>query len=855
MAQPDSCPDLSNGAIVHSPVIICSELETQRGREDDEGGEEDEEVELAEEVGEDVLMMVGVEEGQVEGENRELNEAEEVRIIQLASLTNGVMSEESVGGERLKENGDGGLVVEHKGYEMTAQQKSERDLKESITKEVSHETEPVLENHLSPMTEVERDEEQHLGNNEEIKADEDSNQDALLGLETELKEDNSEDKDDGFEEHQVSSADADQVLDSDNLEQESEECAQLSTNDKTENVLIDGEITERAEDPTLSAFQDTVEEDQYLNQDHECEASSDSDNPILNDIAGTVEVMANQAEQQPSVSEGKIENIDENDNSEFSNQEVEAVKRDSPGPQNDCMEVKVEDEGVDEFPEDAVSAPHEVEEMGIEGDQKVDQPEVGSLIDEEQAQTGEGIEEARMEEVNQEVEEEKVQEIWENMPTVMDERGQNTEEDGETGENNVRACEEEHEEKDDQDVPEDETVPIENKVQTDLLEPDLHCVDDVPLETSKNEKEEDMELNQAEEAFEMEEEGPSEPDKPEVEVKSEKNEPPAQEAHDLQEHPLQTFQEAVKDLEGNSREPQRNQVLAEDWIGGGAAKETLLEELGMVEEPVTVLDDEFDEIEQTPTTELDDHEPDSVTTPCDDTVKAEVVEHQELQIKNTEDVRKHDEMQEDEKGEAGEDVKPKEDHREVLFDMTERVKGLKEALENGILGAEPQPLNKEECRPTRVLSSKRKDDDWIKKGQPEEEKKTEVKEWKKELKPVKKDFWESEKARKETPPDKRSPPQKDDWIKELKSVIKDESLPKKRDEQVKKKRVVLFEDGRSYFPRREETSEKREEVKLISHKKVEGPPVSPVPPVQSDSTQAPKDQEYEISLYVKVMTK
>lgn len=839
MAQPDSCPDLSNGAIVHSPVIICSELETQRGREDDEGGEEDEEVELAEEVGEDVLMMVGVEGGQVEGENRELNEAEEVSIIQLASLTNGVTSEESVGGERLKENGDKGLVVDHKGYEMTDQQKSEQDLKGSITKEVSHETEPVLENHLSP-SEVEKDEEQHLGNNEEINADEDNNQDVLQGLETELKEDNSEDKGDEFEEHQVSSTDADQVLDSD------KECAQLSADDKTENVLIDGEITERAEDPTLNVFQDTVEEDQCLNQDHECEASADSDNAILINIAGTMEVMANQTDQQPNVSEGEIKNTDENDNSESNKQEAEAVNRGSPEPQNDSMEAKVEDEGVDEFPEDAV--PHEVEEMGIEADQKVDQPEVGSLIGEEQSQTGEESEEAKMEEVNQEVEEE-------NTPTVTDGRGQNTEEDGETGEDNVgeSVCVEEHEERDDQKVSEGETVPIENKVQTDLLEPDPHCVDVVPLETSKNEQEEDMELNQAEEAFEIEEEGPSEPDK--QEVKSEENEPTAQGADDLQEHPRQTFQEVVKDLEGNLREPQRTQALAEERMGGGAAKDTLLEEMGMVEEPVTVLDDEFDEIEETPTTELDDNEPDSVMTPCDNTAEAEVVEHQELQIKNTEDDRKHDEVEEDEKGDAGEDVKQKEDHRELLLDMAERVKGLKEALENGILGAEPQPLNKEECKPTRVLSSKRKDDDWIKKDQPEEEKKTEVKEWKKELKPVKKDFWESEKARKEAAPDERSPPRKDDWIKELKSVIKDESLPRKRDEQVKKKRVVLFEDGRSYFPQREEAGEKREEVKLISHKKVEGPPAPPAPPVQSDGARAPKDQEYEISLYVKVMTK
>ena len=79
-------------------------------------------------------------------------------------------------------------------------------------------------------------------------------------------------------------------------------------------------------------------------------------------------------------------------------------------------------------------------------------------------------------------------------------------------------------------------------------------------------------------------------------------------------------------------------------------------------------------------------------------------------------------------------------------------------------------------------------------------------------------------------------------------MIKHETLSKKRDEQVKKKRVVLMEDGHLYVPQREEMiEEKREEVKLISHKRME----NPLTPGRRNS-RTPLDQDYEISLYVKV---
>ncbi|XP_053273479.1 chloride intracellular channel protein 5 isoform X1 [Pleuronectes platessa] len=126
-----------------------------------------------------------------------------------------------------------------------------------------------------------------------------------------------------------------------------------------------------------------------------------------------------------------------------------------------------------------------------------------------------------------------------------------------------------------------------------------------------------------------------------------------------------------------------------------------------------------------------------------------------------------------------------------------------------------------------------------------------MKDWRKDLKPVKKDKWDTDSGRKEwrkeASPEEKSLLRREDWIKELKSVIKDESLPKKRDEHVKRKRVVLLEDGHSYFPQREEmTEEKNEEVKHILHRRVN----SPFSPVHRNS-RTPQDQDYEISLYVK----
>ncbi|CAL8290963.1 unnamed protein product [Lota lota] len=91
----------------------------------------------------------------------------------------------------------------------------------------------------------------------------------------------------------------------------------------------------------------------------------------------------------------------------------------------------------------------------------------------------------------------------------------------------------------------------------------------------------------------------------------------------------------------------------------------------------------------------------------------------------------------------------------------------------------------------------------------------------------------------------------DDWVRELKSVMKDESLPGRRGERAKKKRVVLFEDGQSYFPRHEEAAVAGAGAAAAAG----APPHSrrsegPVAPTGRGSVD-PENQAYEVTLYVK----
>nr|XP_046237882.1 chloride intracellular channel protein 6 isoform X3 [Scatophagus argus] len=824
MAQSDSClnPDLSNSTIVHSPLGICSDLDTQKGREDEEREDEDEEVELAEEVGEDVLIMDGAGEGQAEGECRKHDERDEVGIIQVALLSNGVVTDSEEGTERLEENGEEGVKAGNAECRMIDELTREKE-DEGKAEEESKSTQKMTEN--PALIKIEKGQEQMLDNDKE-------------------------------NEHQVASStgDSKHLQDSCSLAEELPESTQLYTDntEKTEAVILptDGEVTERAEDATVDETPVTTGiNEQVNNQEAVCQTSTINGNGIASDTSGIVAVMTNQTKQLTTGNEDEMKNNDKEDNPESSKQEVESINN-SKWQQKDCIEAKAEDKGANEFVNDAISACDNDLDIGSEANQKAEQPDF--VPSEEPLQTEGGIEETRMVGIDQKVlEEEQVREVWANTLTVMDGRGLSMEDEGTTDDNVVRESlvEEEHRGRGDLEMQEEKIVQVENQGNEDLPKPVLHCVEEVPLDTQQ-----DVDLDQVEEAFELEEGGEVEADKPGVEFISEENESTTEEGGGFQEHPSQLFKETEADLGENSREPLREEALAKDekGEGGGGGEEAMEAEVEMAEEPVTVLDDEIEDIEESPCTELEEKKLANITAPPENTtIDKKDGEYQELQEDKTELEKDNDKKQKDGKVEAEKDEKTKDDNREEDLDSNEKVKGLRQAMENGILSPEPQLLRKEEWETARVLSPRRKDDDWIKKEKPEEERALEVKDWRKELKPVKKDIWESERGRKdwvkkETGPEEKSPPRKEDWIKELKSVIKDESLPKKRDEQVKKKRVVLLEDGHSYFPQREEINEKREEVKLISHKRVE----SPLPPVCRDS-RTPQDQDYKISLYVK----
>ncbi|XP_074483914.1 uncharacterized protein LOC141763251 isoform X4 [Sebastes fasciatus] len=893
MAQSGSCPnlDLSNGAIVHSPIGICSDLDTRRGREDEEGDEEDDEVELAEEVGEEVLMMA---EGEVE--SREQSEREEVRIIQVALLPNEVIRKGDGGGERLEEDREAGAEVGDEEHKMISERTREKEGIEN----------PRL---FSLLVEVEKGQEQISDGNEGKEEDEkDENKQEAV---TEVRED---DGDTGLEGQQVWSTtdDAEHVQDSESGEQ-----LLTDDTDKTEvgTRPTNGELTET----TIDVTPVTMGIKEQVNNQDPCQTSTVSDSITPFDTTGTKEAVANRTDRLT----GEKKDTDEKDDFES-----ESVNNNMTRQQKDCIEAKVEDEEANEFTSDDV----------LDTNQTVETPDF--VPSEKQSQTEGGVEETRMEGIN------KREQVGVNTQTVMDGKGQSTEGDGRTGDNAIRESMGEEEHRGRVDLTQEEK--IENQAMVDLQEPLQDQVEDAPLDEVEDasldqvedapldqvedapldqvedapldqvedapldqvedapldqvedaplDQVEDAPLDQVEEALELEEGGEVEPDNSGGGVTSDENVSTTEE----QERPSQLLKEGGTDWGERLREQLREQALVEDEKGGGGAEEEEEEEeemeggVEMMEEPVTVLDDEIEEIEDSPRSGHEEQKPATITASSEDTTvqakdgETKDGENQELQGETLEPGKEKDERQKDGKGELEKDKKQKDekgevekdekgevekdkkqkdekgevekdekqddekgelekdergevekdekgevemDERgEVEKDINGRVKGLKQAMENGILCPESQPVRKEEWgTATRVLSSRRKDNDWIKPVQPEEERAAEMKPWRNELRPVKKEVW----LKKET-----SAEEKEDWIKELKSVIKHESLPKKRDEQVKKKRVVLMEDGHSYIPQREEVmEEKREEVKLISHRRM------------GNST-TPQDQDYKISLYAK----
>ncbi|XP_069377464.1 chloride intracellular channel protein 6 isoform X1 [Paralichthys olivaceus] len=830
MAQSGSCPnqDLSNAAIVHSPLGICSDLDTQKGREGGEGEEDDDEVELAEEVGEDVLMMAEAGEEHKKEELGARDEREEVKIIQEDQLPNGVIRDEDGGNETLEENGEGGAEMadeEHEKIEDQSRQKECEDKEEE--EEESKDTKAMTDNPSTFSSVSIISQNQIFGENENRESEENTQEAFTERSKTETMEEETNEGDDGLEEHQImSSAD-----DTDNLQdlsiiEESGEDAQLSTDDnnKTEVVLLtNSEETENIEESTTDAICVTACPDEPVNiQKDLCQTSVDNSGPLFNTPA-TIEMVSIQTNQLISENQDGMTYTDEKINLESSKQEVESTNNNIIWQQMDPIEANIEDEGTEELMKNAMLAP-DVLDNGGEANLKVEQPELAFVPPEEPSQTEGWTDEG----INQKEQVQKVGvnahdgaagiiEMKENTTDVMQEL----------------MGEEEHIGRGDEEMQEESIVKLE---MVEPPEPEVQSVEELPLDAQQ-----DVHLDQVEEAFEPEEEGEVELDQPGGEVVSEENESTKQGGGDFQQQLSQLLIEAWAD---NLREQPRGTTLVKGESGGQLDKVAMVGEEETAEEPVTVLDDEIEEIEETQTSELDEQKPSTLTVTSEEGIMETKEECQKIEVETVEPSKAKEEKQKDEQGEEEKEKKQKDDNTAEELDVNGRVKGLKQEMENGILSPEPQPVRKEGWETARRRSPRR--------NQPEDERAPEMKDWRKDLKPVKKDKCDTERGRREwrreSSPEEKSLLRREDWIKELKSVIKDESLPKNRDEHVKRKRVVLLEDGHSYFPQREEmTEEKKEELKLISHRRVN----SPFSPVHMRNIRTPQDQDYEISLYVK----
>lgn len=905
MAQPD-CPntDLSNGAIVHSPVAICSDLDTERGREDEERKEEEEEVELAEEVGEDVLMIAG--DGEEDEENTGQNKPEEERIIQAPSQSNGVINEEKRGVESLEgdygkeeepvdkgnqnidkeineeegerkgeaepndghtmidkpcdllrvidgkrekqlldnggdrkedddrdeedlienietdgreekinqENGSGENLKENCGEEEEGddeddQNIDEEEMESSGGEGESNDRHTKIENPCDLKTVIDGEEQvQLLDNSEDNKQDteyETNKQGVTEILETQIREEKIGNTDDVFEEQELGSCtdDADYIHEP-TVAQELEEGTQLYINEPYKELLhTEDEVTEIFGPPPTLATSDTSG----------CQPSTDPDSAVPSDASATLEVVENQICRITNESEF----TDENDNTR--KQHVDFFNSTSL----DYTENHVKDEAGKEIVTDDMSVSDDVPEVESKENQEAVQPQLNVICSEEDSQTETTSKEMLSTPMNQIFQEEQLQSDHSCM--VRDEQG----DDAIDSVVSEPLCEEENGEDDGKELEKEENVDV--VAHLELPNPVLQLVE-----------EGQSDIDMSVEAFQLEEAGTGEPSSPGIEHTLWEKQCTTVEKRDFQDQPPPSQRDELIRLKENMTAQLKAKAFTADRKGDNI--EELMAEMEMANEPVTVLDDEFDELEEVP--ERAEPKPASVTAESDDTLEpTNVKEHDDFQKKETGLQEGNEEPLEPGKEEIQMNEKPNVSDRDFEFSLTDRVKELKQAMECGMLNVDPQLPKKEDWKSVRVAPHRRRDDNWIKK-ESGDVKEPEEQDWRKEIKPGRKDIWKPEMGHKERSPEKKSLAKKEDWIKELKSVIKDESLPKKKDEQVKKKRVVLLEDGHSYFPQLEQRNEDKEEVKLTSYKMME----SVSAPAQ-DSTEN-QDQAYEISLYVKV---
>ncbi|XP_058468437.1 uncharacterized protein LOC131442749 isoform X1 [Solea solea] len=796
MAQSGSCPnqDLSHSAIVHSPLGICSDLDTQMGREDEEGEEEDDEVELAEEVGEDVLMMAETGVGQANVESGPQGESEEVRIIQVDLVPNGVIGDGEERGDTLKENGKGGEENVDEEHETIQEQARERE-GPSEGEEESEDTITLIESPCQLSASSIFHQEQVIEEKEDINHE---------GNKQESKEEKIKEGDDGLENQIVSNAtDAETLQESSVFEDESEEHKEFFTDDTNSNLFANSEMMETLEEQSTEVIPAATGTGASVDSQRElCQTTADANGNTIVDMQTNKFTCENQ--------EG-MKNTGEMNNPESGKPEVEETN--NYMWHRDSIKVNTGDKRPNDFMIDGMSTSDHVLDVGGKENLNIDMqeflPPEGLLMTEEQNEETwfGGID---MKEVGE------AQQVEVN---TLDGR-RTLEEERKTGDFAVGEL------MGDGEMQNESTASLENQCLVGPPEQAVQCTQEVPSDTQQA-----VDLDQVINTIYLEEMNEDESNQPGGETTknhSTKN----YDDDDVQQYVSELLVEAVADCWGNLGEQPVEKVVLEDKKVAGSVEEVTVGALEMTGEPVIVLNDDTEDIEENQTSRLDEQMPTTtVTLPQDNIMKTkELGTCQELEVETVKLGEEKAKNQKDDKGQEEKDKKSEDDNRAVESDGT--VKELKEALENGIVCPEPQPQMTAEV-------------------QPDEERAPEKIDWRKDLKSETKDIYETkgvktEWVKKEASTEEKHLPCRDDWIKELKSVIKYESLPKKKDGHVKRKRVVLLEDGHAYMPQCDEmTEERKEEVKLISHRRV-----NPLPAVYRNS-RTTQDQHFEIALYVK----
>lgn len=777
MAKSGSCPtqDLANCAPVHNPPGFCLDLDNHVGKDKD-GQDDDGEVELAEEVGEDVLLVNQAGDGQDNNESEAQREWEETGIVQVA-LANELLTEveEQVG--MLEEKNEGEVKIpDEEPVKTDKQSKIKEDQDEC--KEESEETETVTEV-------TDKQEEEGYSKSEEIEQNE-----LRTCSETEVSKEFITEEDMGFQNEIMSFTGNTQTLEEVDIpENESEENKQLSVDYTSENLTDKSDAFEVIADPSSGATVVSIVTDEVVNNQSELYQTS----------AG----ISDGADDQNNIF------IPENQENQVKNHKEEFQQSNNNITWQQETIVRYEEET--EFMTDKLYTSDDVPDSGSAETLHV---EPLQFVAKDISQTEGRIEVTISGETGHTEEEVKPDEI-----VTLDGENKTMEEEETADDFLIEKLRGENEQIENSEMKNGSSFNSKLQDITALQGSLLQCSSET-LSVDKI----DADCNQMDTAFGEKEVSKDEPQQPEEQMSAHEND--SFKTHD------NIFQKAfinmLVELKGNLKVQPEEKDLVEDKN----------------KEQEMMVDTEMTE---TQTSKSHEQRPITAVAPPEDAI---MWHNDEKCHKYGDETMEHSkEKYELRKDEAREDVmddKPKEEQRAV--EAGEQVQEAEQTVKMIFSLETPSPQEKafdiENTTTTRNNSGINK----IEQGT--EERSPETREWRKDLKPVKKDLVtvgaQKELVKKEA---STSLPQREDWLKELKSVIKDDSWPKRMTEPTKKRQVVLLEDGHMYIPQREDMDEDEEKQEnLVSHRKLD----SPVSPMGRNS-RPPGSQHYEIALYVKVI--